>query len=109
MATDPLLSLHFDPQVLRPIIEAVVTATVAQLEADRRQLPENGRLAFSEEEAARMLGLESHQLRDERRRGRIGASSIVGRRIRYTRQDLLAYLSARHVNASQFDGHQERG
>jgi hypothetical protein len=72
------MALHVDPQTLLPIIRAVVTETVAQLDADRRQLPENGRLAYSEEEAARMLGLESHQLRDEHRRGRIGASSIVG-------------------------------
>jgi hypothetical protein len=93
------LSLNLDPKALTPLIRAVVDQTLAQFEADRRQLPENGRLAYTEEEAARMLGLETHQLRDERRRGRISASSIVGRRIRYTRDDLLGYLAARRVNA----------
>ena len=100
MATDPGLFLHFDPEVLAPIIQAVVRETLTQLEGERQRLPENGRLAYSEEEAARMLGLESHQLRDERRRGRIAASSIVGRRVRYTRDDLLAYLAQRRIPAS---------
>jgi len=53
------------------------------------------RLCYSEPEAAAMPGLEPHQLRDERLRRRIKASSIVCRRIRYTRQDLMEYLSSR--------------
>ncbi len=101
MATDQGLSLHLDPQTLAPIIRATVSETLAQLEADRQQIPANGRIAFTEEEAARMLGLESHQLRDERRRGRIAASSIVGRRVRYTREDLLAYLAERRISADR--------
>jgi hypothetical protein len=52
---------------------------------------------FIEEEAARLLGLELHVLRDERRRGRIATSQIVGRRIRYTQADLLNYLAARRA------------
>jgi hypothetical protein len=44
--------------------------------------------------------MEQHQLRDERLRGRIGASQIVGRRWRYTRDDLLRYLQSRRVEAS---------
>src|SRR5438309_220695 len=80
------LSVLFDPAALRPLIQSVVTEVVVQLEADRAKL--NGRLAYSEPEAAELLGLEPHQLRDERRRGRIAASVIVGRRIRYTPEDL---------------------
>jgi hypothetical protein len=87
-------TLTLDPAVLRPFIAQVVTEVFAQLEASRQALPEN-RLAYSEQEAARLLGLESHQLRDERRRGRIAASAIVGRRIRYMRDDLVAYLMSR--------------
>jgi hypothetical protein len=34
-------------------------------------------------------------LRDERRRGRIAASQVVGRRIRYKREDRTAYLAER--------------
>jgi hypothetical protein len=43
------------------------------------------------------LGLHVHQLRDERRRGRIQASQIVGRRIRYLRADLERYLAERRA------------
>ena len=49
-------------------------------------------MAYSEEEAARLLGLNSHQLRDERRRGRTAASQFVGRQIRYLREDLISDL-----------------
>jgi hypothetical protein len=92
-------TLQLDPQALRPVIEAVVSEVLAQLEGARAALPD-GRLCYSEEEAARLLGLEPHVLRDERRRGRIIASSIVGRRIRYTRDDLVSYLMARRVGAN---------
>jgi hypothetical protein len=71
--------------------------TVAQLEADRAKL--GSRLAYTEEEAARLLGLEPHQLRDERGRGRITFSRIVGRRIRYTPEDLAEYLRRSRENA----------
>ena len=57
------------------------------------------RLAFDEPTAARLLSLEPHQLRDERLRGRITASTIVGRRIRYLREDLLAYLGRNRTEA----------
>jgi hypothetical protein len=83
-------ALAIDPEALRPLIEAVVEKTVARLEETRAMLPD--RLAFSELEAARLIGLNPHQLRDERRRGRIKASEIVGGRIRYQREDLVAYL-----------------
>ena len=103
MGKDPALTLHIDPEVLTPIVQRVVTETLSQLEAVRQQIPDIGRLAYTEEEAARMLGLASHQLRDERLRGRIGASAIVGRRIRYTPEDLRAYLASRRVNAGKVD------
>jgi hypothetical protein len=88
----PPLSLTLDPAALRPLIAAVVAQTLEAMEKDRAALGE--RLAFSEREAARLLGLNPHQLRDERLRGKIAASQIVGRRVRYTREDLLAYLAA---------------
>lgn len=91
--------LSLDADELRPIIAAAVFETLAQLRADDERLSD--RLAFDEREAARLIGLESHQLRDERLRGRIAASQIVGRRIRYRREDLLAYLSAHRTEARQ--------
>jgi hypothetical protein len=93
------LTLTLDSRALTPLIRAIVAETIAQAEADRRQL-DSGKMAWSEEEAAPLVGLEPHQLRDERRRGRISFSRIVGRRVRYSRDDLLQYLAARRVTAS---------
>jgi hypothetical protein len=91
-------SLAIDAEALRPLITEIVAQVLAQLEGARTRLDE--RLAYSEEEAARLIGLESHQLRDERRRGRITASQIVGRRVRYLREDLVAYLIDRQKPAT---------
>jgi hypothetical protein len=84
------VSLSLDATALRPLVQVVVRETLAALEADRARVPD--RLAYSEAEAARLLGLNVHQLRDERLRGRIAASQVVGRRVRYLREDLINYL-----------------
>jgi hypothetical protein len=90
MLADPALHLTVAPEALRPLVRDVVAEVVRQLDEAKASLPE--KLAFSEAEAARLLSLNVHQLRDERLRGRIAASQVVGKRIRYTRQDLLDYL-----------------
>jgi hypothetical protein len=84
------MQLSIDPAELKVIVREVA----AELERERATLdiaPE--RLAYSESEAADLLGLKPHVLRDERLRGRIGHTKIVGGRIRYRREDLLAYLA----------------
>jgi hypothetical protein len=104
--TEPPLAsvvVHLDAAHLRSLVEIVVAEALRQLEAERQQV--NGDvLAYGEPEAARLLGLEEHVLRDERRRGRIVASKIVGRRIRYMRSDLVTYLAGRRVNGER-NGH----
>jgi Helix-turn-helix domain len=80
---------------LEPLVERIIEAVVSRLETVRAAMGDQ--LAFSEERAAQLLELETHVLRDERRRGRIIASKIVGRRIRYQRADLLQYLAERRV------------
>lgn len=80
-----------DPEALRPLVEQVVRVAIERLEAVKGDLDPD-RLAYSEPEAAALLGLNTHQLRDERGRGRITASLVVGRRVRYLRSDLIAYL-----------------
>jgi hypothetical protein len=92
------LTLALDPAALAPLVRAIVAECLAQLRADEARL--TGRIAYSEDEAAALLGLQPHVLRDERRRGRIAASSIVGRRIRYTREHLLDYLLGRRVDSN---------
>src|SRR5262245_42476289 len=86
------LSLNFEPEALEPLIRHVVEETLARLEAERGKL--DGRLAYSEPEAAALLGLQAHQLRDERRRSRIAASTIVGKWVRYLHEDLVRHLMA---------------
>ncbi len=90
------MELRIDAEDLKPLVERVVTETLTRLDELRAALPD--RVAFSEEEAARLLGLEPHQLRDERRRGRIKASKIVGRRVRYFRADLVQYIMERRIS-----------
>ena len=93
--TQPL-SLHIEGDALRPLVREIVREVLTEVEWDRATVA--GRMAYSEEEAARLIGLEPHVLRDERRRGPIAASSIVGRRIRYTPANLTTYLAARRIN-----------
>lgn len=91
------MQVTFTPDDLRPLIEAVIVETIARLRDDEAQLGDV--LAFDEPTAARMLSLKPHQLRDERLRGRITASVIVGGRIRYLRGDLLTYLQRKRTEA----------
>ena len=91
------MQLMIDPAELAPIIAATVDATLQRIRDNEARMGD--KLAFDEPEAARLLSLESHQLRDERLRGRITASVIVGRRIRYRREDLLEYLGRHRTEA----------
>ena len=93
----PGVALQLDPEALRLLVELVVTQVLARLEGERATFGDH-RICYSEGEAAGLMGLEPHQLRDERRRGRITASQIVGRRIRYLREDVVRYLLARRIN-----------
>jgi len=82
------MQIQLDPDDLRPIVESVVAELNAQFDAD------SDRLAYSEEDAAGLLGVPATTLRDERLRGRVEAS-MVGRKVRYTRAHLLDYLARR--------------
>jgi hypothetical protein len=86
--------IQLDPETLRPLVQAVVGEALRQLEADRARIP-GDKLAYTEEEAARLLSLKHTQLRDERHRGRIKASLGPGKTIRYTLAQLMEYLASR--------------
>jgi hypothetical protein len=92
------LSFQIDAERLRPLIEAVIEQTLLRLEQIRATLPD--RMAFGESEAARLIGLQAHQLRDERLRGRVEASVGPGKRLLYRRQDLEKYLLSRRWNGN---------
>ncbi len=84
------MKLDLDEAELQPIIVATVAATLDQLQADRQKL--DGRLAYSEPEAAALLGLRPHVLRDCRLRGELDGRR-VGKRILYPRDELLRFLA----------------
>jgi len=76
---------------LQPLVEAVVRQTVEQLQADS-MLAGDGRIAVLETEAASLIGVKSHTLRDARLRGEITATKIGGR-IGYEISEIRAYLA----------------
>ncbi|MCH8042804.1 MAG: helix-turn-helix domain-containing protein [Planctomycetes bacterium] len=89
------MQLAFDEGDLRPLVEMIVAATLERLEAQRQKL--SGKLAYPAPEAAALLGVRPHVLRDARLRGEI-TGSRVGKRILYAHDELLAFLRRqRHV------------
>lgn len=78
------LSVTLDKDIVHQIVRQVVEQI---LEAH----DESGRLGYCEHEAARLLGIPKHRLRDARLRGEIRAGKI-GKLTMYSRRQLLAYL-----------------
>jgi hypothetical protein len=97
--------IHLDADDLRPLVEEIVALALAQLRDQEQQIT---KLAIGEEEAARLLSLAPHQLRDERLRGNIAASVGPGRKILYSRTELLAYLARRPWRANHANGRGDR-
>jgi hypothetical protein len=96
------INIELTPEVLAPLVRQIVAEVLAATEADRARL--DGKLCYSEAEAAALLGVNEHVLRDERRRGRIAASQVVGRRVRYLREDLVRYLMERRYQPGAGNG-----
>ena len=83
------MQVSFDKAELQPLIAATVKATLEQVADENAQL--NGRLAFSEAEAASLLGVKVHVLRDARLRSEIQAKK-VGKSFRYSRAQLIRFM-----------------
>ena len=79
------MELKFSRDELRPLIEAVVAELFDRFGHD------HNRIAYKEAEAAALLGMKSHVVRDARLRGQISGSK-VGRGYVYTRADPLAFV-----------------
>ena len=76
---------------LQPLVVAIVDEALERIAKSARKLPD-GRLAFTEAEAAQRLGIPQHSLRDARLRGEIHGRR-VGKRILYARDTLIAFVS----------------
>lgn len=83
------MNIFLSEAELRPLIQQVVTAALEQLDVQRQQF--GTKLAYSEPEAAALLSIKPHVLRDARLRGEL-AGSRVGKSIRYERDEILRYL-----------------
>ena len=79
-----------DIDSLRPLIRIVVQDVLAEIEAAHNKV--NGALGYTEAEAATLIGVAPHVLRDCRLRGEIAARK-VGCRYIYPRQSLISYLN----------------
>ena len=79
---------------LDPLLDAIADRVAERLErgastADRIGQPQ--RIGYTEAEAAQLMGIPNHRLRDARLRGEISAKK-VGRGYVYSRRSLLAWL-----------------
>ena len=90
------LQIQFDEDALRPLVHLAVAEALDRMEEERAKF--NGRLAFTEQEAAVLLGVKPHVLRDCRRRGELQGAK-VGSKIVYTRADLLDFLDRQKENS----------
>jgi hypothetical protein len=80
------MRIALDGSELRPLIREVVAEVLQSID-----WPE-GRVALTEAEAAQACGVNRHVLRDFRLAGRITGRRL-GKKIVYTRQDLLNALN----------------
>ncbi|WP_428305501.1 helix-turn-helix domain-containing protein [Lacipirellula sp.] len=85
-APSAVVSLQIDRDALRGLVAEVLSA---QPNVDWP----SGRLALTEEEAATACGVGRHVLRDLRLEGQLSYRTL-GRRIIYTRSDVLAALDS---------------
>ncbi|MFC1596958.1 helix-turn-helix domain-containing protein [Planctomycetota bacterium] len=89
------MRIEFNQDTLRPLVDMAVAEALDRVEEERAKL--HGKLAFPEAEAAMLLGVRPHVLRDCRRRGELQGAK-VGSKIVYTRADLVRFLDRQKKN-----------
>ena len=85
------MKLQIEKDELRPLVQQIVAETLAAVARPRATLGDD-RLAYSEPEAADLIGVKAHVLRDARRRNEIKSTRIAAGRVRYTLSHLMDYL-----------------
>lgn len=95
------MNLQIDPNAFESLVERVVASCLDRIANATQPTPPilTEQLVYSETQAAKLLGLNVHQLRDERRRGRISHGRTIGKRVAYSMSDIQNYLSARRCDA----------
>lgn len=84
------VELRLDRQALSGLVSEIVREALAQVDSAKHKV--NGRLAYSEAEAADLLGLRQHQLRDLRLAGEIEGARYPNGRVFYRRETLIEFL-----------------
>lgn len=85
------MQLTLSPDDLAPVITRIVTEL-------QKRFGTADRLCYPEAEAAELLGVKQHVLRDARLRGEISGSKL-GRGYSYTRAALLEFIERRRDQA----------
>jgi len=80
------MNIQFDPEELRPVVEACLVAVLEKIEPIRAQF--GGKLLHSEPESAAILGLKPAHLGELRRNGTVPHQQLGGR-VFYSNQDIL--------------------
>ena len=88
------MELKLNPAELTPIIRQTIEETLAEVGPTNDKLA--GRLAFTEAEAAELMGIERYVLRDARLRGEIDGSK-VGKMIIYEPDVLREFITSRRM------------
>ena len=84
------MKLEFSDAEMSPLIQKIVAEVLRQHKAAEAKA--NGRLGYSESEAAALLSVPPHVLRDCRLRQEISAR-MVGKRYIYSRDELMIFLN----------------
>ena len=84
--------------ILAPLVRIAVSEAVLQLVAEADRLSAHPQpISYGEREAAKQLGVPTSVLRDARTTGELTGSRL-GRRVVYSRQELLRWLAAKEVS-----------
>jgi hypothetical protein len=89
-----MAELRITQDELHPLIRQILKGLLEEQNQTKTLL--DGKIAIREEQAAELLGLNPWQMRDLRLSGKVGYHRIVGNKIRYTMDDLNAYLERTH-------------
>ena len=89
------MKIDFEAEALRPLIQSIVDKTIERIDMAKAKVS-GDRLAYPQAEAAALIGMAPHALRDARLNGEINASRC-GKRVVYQRSELLKYLTKKTI------------
>ena len=89
------MSPPLDQAELRPLVSAIVAEVLVALDCTNATLRQD-QFSYPEPQAASLLGVKGHVLRDARLRGEITATKVGGR-ISYETTELRRYLAANRI------------